>query len=219
MPISFLQEIESLKNESHSMYSKETIEELIQITDDLAKESVKKNTLREGKTIPEFELKDTEGNVVKSSQLLKNRPLIISFYRGGWCPFCCLELRCMQEIYPEVKSLGAEIVAISPQIKEFSRKTKQENGIDFPVLSDIDNRVARTFGLIFELIKHIANIYRLNFDLDLKAINGNEDYEFPIPATYIVKQDGTIHYSFIDADYMNRLEPKVLIDKLKELQC
>ena len=85
------------------------------------------------------------------------------------------------------------------------------------MLSDIDNKVARSFGLILELIKNIANIYRLNFDLDLKAINGNEDYEFPIPATYVVKQDGTIHYAYIDADYMKRLEPEVLLYKLKEL--
>jgi len=217
MPVSFLDEIQNLKQKTHEKIPKETVEELVQITDEMVKQSVDKNTLREGDQIPNFELTDTEGNIVKSSELLKKGPLVISFYRGGWCSFCSLELRFLQSIYPDVKGLGAQIMAISPQISEYSKSTKEDNNIEFYVLNDLDNKISKSFGLIFELIKNIANLYRLNFDLDLKAINGNEDYEFPIPATYVVNQEGRIHYAFIDADYMNRLEPEVLLNKLKEL--
>ena len=219
MSLTFLNEIANLKKKAFDAYTRETVEELIQVTNEMAEQSLAKTTIREGDRIPSFESKDATGDLIRSSDLLNRGPLVISFYRGGWCPFCSLELKFLQKIYPQVRECGADIVAISPELQEYSHKTKTDNGLQFYVLSDVDNTVSKKFGLIFTLIKHIANIYRINFDLDLKAINGNEDYEFPVPATYVVKPDGLIHYAFIDVDYTKRLEPEVLLSKLAEISC
>lgn len=217
MSLTFLEEIANLKKKSFSAYDKQTVEELIQITNQMAAEEIAKTTIRAGDRIPPFELTDATGDLVRSSDLLSKGPLVISFYRGGWCPFCSLELKFLQKIYPRVRELGADIVAISPELQKYSRETKEHNGLQFHVLSDVDNKVSKRFGLIFTLIKHIANIYRINFDLDLKAINGNEDFEFPVPATYVVRPDGQVHYAYVDMDYMERLEPEVLLTKLAEI--
>lgn len=217
MSSTFLEEIAILKKKSFDAYTKDTVEELIQITNQMAKDSLAQTTIGEGDAIPRFELPDASGSMVNSHHLLQSGPLVVSFYRGGWCPFCSLELKFLQKIYTEVHALGGEIVAISPQIHEYSQRTKEDNGLEFSVLSDLENVVSKQFGLVFTLVKHIANIYRINFDLDLKAINGNEDYEFPVPATYIVKPDGTVHYAFVDVDYMQRLEPHVVLEQLAQV--
>lgn len=217
MSLTFLDEIANLKKKSYDAFTRDTVEELVQITNQMAQESLAQTTIREGTPIPPFELATTTGELIKSQDLLLNGPLVISFYRGGWCPFCSLELKFLQRIYSDVKALGADIVAISPQLQEYSKKTADDNGLEFYVLSDIDNVVSKRFGLIFSLIKNIANIYRINFDLDLKGINGNEDFEFPVPATYVVRPNGHVHYAFIDVDYMKRLDPDILLTKLKEV--
>lgn len=217
MSQTFLEEIAHLKKRAYAAYSEDTVEELVRITNEMAQESLSKTMVREGDRIPAFELTDATGERVLSGDLLMRGPLVISFYRGGWCPFCSLELKFLQKIYPQVKALGGEVVAISPQLQEYSRKTQEDNGLAFWVLSDVGNVVSKKFGLVFTLIKHIANIYRINFDLDLKGINGNEDFEFPVPATYVVTPEGVVHYAFIDMDYMQRLEPETVLQKLAEI--
>ncbi|MFT5207936.1 MAG: peroxiredoxin [Candidatus Omnitrophota bacterium] len=185
------------------------------MTDDLVASGIEKTALNKGDKIPDFNLNDAFGNQVSSTELLKQGPLVISFYRGGWCPFCSLELKALHEIHPQIKELGANLIAISPQLNKFSLENVEKNGFKFSVLSDIDNKVAESFGLVFGLSKHIANLYRFAFDLDLKAVNGSDNMALHIPATYICAPDGTIDYAFVDADHSNRLEPQQIIDFLK----
>ena len=122
----------------------------------------------------------------------------------------------MQRSLPEMKSLGAELVTISPQLPDNSLSTAEKLALDFEVLSDVGNKVARDFGLVFKLTEKMQEIYR-NFGIDLPTANGDRSFELPIPATYVVAQNGTIAFAFIDADYTNRLDPETIIAELKKL--
>jgi len=216
--MSLMQEIENYQKETFPKISKETVATLLQATDELVKSGIAKKALKKGDHIPPFELKDAHGNVLSSDELLKKGPLVISFYRGGWCSFCTLELRSLQQHWGEIKAHGGTLVAISPELPDHSRKTVETNHLEFYVLSDTDNRVAKSFGLVYELMKELANLYRLAFSLDLKKINGTDKFELPIPATYVVNRRGVIRHAFIDADYQKRMEPSEIIETLKLMQ-
>lgn len=122
----------------------------------------------------------------------------------------------MQQRLPEIKELGAELVAISPQLPDNSLSTAEKLALEFMVLSDVGNKVSRDFGLVFELSDTVQEIYK-NFGIDLLGANGDDSQELPIPATYIIGRDGVVRYAFVDADYTNRLDPDVIIAELQKL--
>ncbi len=122
----------------------------------------------------------------------------------------------MQQTLPEIKSLGAELVTISPQLPDNSLSTAEKLALEFMVLSDVGNKVAGEFGLVFRLSDKVQEIYK-NFGIDLPAANGDESYELPVPATYVIGRDGVVRYAFIDADYTNRLDPEIIIAELQKL--
>ena len=122
----------------------------------------------------------------------------------------------MQRSLPEITSQGAELVTISPQLPDNSLTTAEKLSLEFEVLSDVGNMVSRQFGLVFMLSDKVQEIYR-NFGIDLPTANGDESFELPIPATYVVAQDGIIKFAFIDADYTNRLDPEIFISELQKL--
>ena len=153
-----------------------------------------------------------------SDDLLEKGPLVISFYRGGWCSFCSLELRALQKSHAEIVAHGGALIAISPELPSHSLETVEKNHLEFHVLSDTNNGVARSFGLVYELLKELANLYRLAFDLDLTKVNGTDKFELPIPGTYVVDRTGLIKHAYIDADYTKRMEPADIIETLKMLQ-
>ena len=122
----------------------------------------------------------------------------------------------MQRSLPEIKSLGAELITISPQLPDNSLSTVEKLALDFEVLSDVGNNVARDFGLVFKLSEKVQEIYK-NFGIDLPAANGDQSFELPIPATYVVAQNGIVSFALIDADYTNRLDPETIIAELRKL--
>ena len=122
----------------------------------------------------------------------------------------------MQQLLPEIKSLGAELVIISPQLPDNSLSTAEKLALEFKVLSDVGNKVAKKFGLAFMLSEKMQEIYK-NFGIDLPAANGDQSFELPIPATYVVAQSGIITFAFIDADYTNRLDPGIIVSELQKL--
>ena len=176
----------------------------------LAASGLVERALGRGKKIPPFVLPDAAGRMVRSSDLLAAGPLILSFYRGSWCPYCNLELKALQNRLPEIRAKGAALVGISPQTPDSSLDTQQKNQLDFPVLSDKGNEVARRFGLVFKLEPSLEPIYQA-FGVDLAKHNGDESHELPVPATYVVAPDGTIVDGFIDVDYRRRLDPDVVL--------
>jgi peroxiredoxin len=122
----------------------------------------------------------------------------------------------LQRSLPEIKSQGAELVTISPQLPDNSLSTAEKLALEFEVLSDVGNKVAKSFGLVFKLSEKMQEIYK-NFGIDLPTANGDQSFELPIPATYVVTKNGIIAFAFIDADYTNRLDPEIIVSELKKL--
>ncbi|WP_298315766.1 peroxiredoxin-like family protein [uncultured Aquimarina sp.] len=170
--------------------------------------------LKTGDKIPKILLPNAAGVNISIQELLVNKKVVLSFYRGGWCPYCNLELKALQQYQNEFEELGATLVAISPETPDNSLTTSEKNNLSFQVLSDIDNKIAEEFNLAFTLPKDLIEVYK-GFGIDLIKSNGNEDHQLPISATYIINQDGTIIYDFIKEDYKERADPKEIFNFLK----
>ena len=187
-----------------------------QATKDLIDSGIVNRILQPGEKIPTIALPNATGNIVNVNDCLSSGPLVLSFYRGGWCPYCNLELKALQAKLPEIQALGAQLVAISPETPDNSLSTTEKNALEFEVLSDRGNQVARAFGLVFTLPETLRPLYT-NFGINLAAYNGDETFALPLPATYIVATDGTVKLAFADPDYTKRLEPAEIIEILKQL--
>jgi peroxiredoxin len=171
--------------------------------------------LKAGGKAPAFTLPDLDGKPVSSAALLEKGPLVISFYRGVWCPYCNLELQALQEALPAFAAHGASLVAISPQNAVNSRKSVRTNKLGFPILSDARNDVADAFGLRFALPDYLIELYK-TLKNDLPAFNGDPGWTLPMPARYVVGTDGTILYSEVNPDYTRRPEPSDMLAALRE---
>jgi peroxiredoxin len=172
--------------------------------------------LKAGDRAPGFTLNDPDGRPVSSAELLSKGPLVLSFYRGVWCPYCNLELQALQEALPQFEALGAGLVAISPQTAANSRKSQRQNKLDFAILSDSHNDVAAAFGLRFALPDYLVDLYR-NLKNDLPAFNDDPSWTLPMPARYVIGQDGIIAYAEVNPDYTLRPEPDIMLPVLDRL--
>ncbi len=181
-------------------------------TQALKASALSEKAAKKGDTLPNFNLPNSSGNQVSLSDF-KEDFLVVSFYRGGWCPFCNLELRALQDILPQLKELNAGLVAISPETPDNSLTTSEKNELDFTVLSDIDNTYAKSLGLVFQLPEKLREIYHA-FNIHVDKHNNNKEYELPLPATYIVNKNREIIYSFAPEDYTERLDPEKIIEAI-----
>lgn len=172
--------------------------------------------LKSGDTAPDFTLPSSDGQIVSLKDLLKSGPVVLSFYRGGWCPYCNLELRALQAVLPKITTQGATLVAVSPQTPDESLSTAEKNDLAFPVLSDSGSQVAKAFGIAFDLADELRPIYT-QFNHALPVMNGTDSWALPLPATYVIGQDGVIALSFVDVDYRTRLEPAAVLAALCSL--
>lgn len=168
-----------------------------------------------GDKAPSFNLKDPDGNTVSSQELLAKGPLIVSFYRGVWCPYCNMELQALQTALPEFAKLGASLVAISPQTAPNSRKSTRENNVTFPILSDEKGAVGEAFGLKFNLPDYLVDLYK-GFKNDLPTFNDDPGWTLPMPARYVIARDGTIVYAEVNPDYTQRPDPEELLPALRK---
>jgi len=210
------QEINTLRQQIQAKIPEDTKAVMDKAMEDLVNSGLADQSLKVGNKAPNFRLPNAVGKTVELQDLLSRNPVVISFYRGGWCPYCNLELRSLQQSLPEIKELGATLVAISPQTPDNSLSTVEKNDLEFEVLSDVGNQVAKEFGLVFVLPEELRPIYQ-DFGIDLPAHNGEDTFELPIPATYVIAQDGTIIHAFVDADYTKRLDPAEIIAALKKI--
>lgn len=170
-----------------------------------------------GERIGSFLLPDSQGQLVNSDDLLNRGPLVISFNRGSWCPFCRLELLALAEIYPQVKASGGEIVSVLPEKEAFTRRLKATYELPFPVLSDIDNAYALTNGLMVSIGDKLNQVF-LEFGIDLAELHGNGGMLVPITATFVVSQEGTVQQAFVDPDFRLRMAPDQVIAALSNLK-
>ena len=201
-----MQQLVDRRQASRSRLSADTLAVMDAATDELARAGVANTSLGPGTPAPEFVLPDATGAAVSLSSVLANGPAVLSFYRGGWCPYCSLELRALQRVLPEITAAGATLVAISPETPDHSLSTAEVLELSFPVLSDVGNRVAESFGLVFTLPAALREVYR-GFGIDLPAVNGDATFRLPIPATFVISTDGIVRWRFADPDYTRRAEP------------
>jgi peroxiredoxin len=182
-------------------------------TDAVVQSGIVEKARQVGELALDFVLSNAKGESVKLSDQLKHGPIVLTWYRGGWCPYCNLTMHHLQQALPEFKALGAQLLALTPELPDNSLSTSEKHKLEFEVLSDIDNKVGKDYGIVFQLLEGVAKIYGEKFNLN--AYNGNENNELPLAATYIIGQDGIIEYAFLDADYRNRANPEDLISFLK----
>lgn len=174
------------------------------------------NALKEGATVTDFSLPNVKGEATKLSQLLDQGPVVINFYRGGWCPFCNLEFKSLHDILPQIKQHDATLIGISPELPDNSMNTVEKHHLQFEVLSDVGNKVADQYGLVMKVPEVIRPLY-LEWGLDLPTFNGEDTWELPIPATYIINTDGKIISAYVNKNYTERMEPDDIIKALKTL--
>jgi peroxiredoxin len=174
-----------------------------------------KSALKAGDQAPPVVLTSARGTIVDIKSLLGRGPVIVTFYRGGWCPYCNLELRAFQQILPEIKAAGASLVAISPEKPDDTLSTAEKNALDFEVLSDVGQKVGRAFGLVYAFSDELISTYK-QFGQDIAGRNGSHEWALPISATYVIGQDGQIIFAYTDADYRDRAEPAEVLTVLKK---
>jgi peroxiredoxin len=170
-----------------------------------------------GEIAPNFTLPAATGEAVTLHGKLNEGPVVLSFYRGGWCPFCNLELQALQAALPEIKSLGANLIGISPETPDNSMTTAEKHQLEFDVLSDIGNKTARDYGLIFTVYEEMRPLY-LKWGLDVPASNGDNSWELPVPATYVIDTNSVVRAAYVDKDYTKRMEPEQILAALRNLQ-
>jgi peroxiredoxin len=170
--------------------------------------------LKAGDRAPAIVLGNAKGKAVDVGLLLKQGPVILTFYRGGWCPYCNLELKAYQDMLPEIDAAGASLVAISPEKPDDSLTTAEKNGLAFEVLSDVGQKVGRAFGLVYNFTDELRGAYQ-GFGLDIPARNGAPgEWALPVSATYVIGRDGTIIYAHTDVDYRDRADPRDVLEVL-----
>lgn len=182
----------------------------------VAASGVLESAMQIGDKAPDFELTNAKNDNIKLSDYLAKGPVILTWYRGGWCPYCNITLNRLQKELPNFTALGANLLALSPELPDSSISTAEKNELTFEVLSDLGNKVARAYGVVYKLPDPVAKAYQNGFDLH--KYNGDKSDELPLSATYVIAPDGTIKFAFLDAEYRNRAEPEDIIKVLEELR-
>lgn len=196
----------------------EQLETMQRATRSLVDSGQADDALKAGDIAPEFTLQDADGNSVSSRELLARGPLVATFYRGVWCPYCNYDLQALEEVRSEIEARGANLVAISPQTPANSRKSQRDNKLGFPILSDSRADVADEFGLRFPLPDDLIEVYQ-QFGNDLPKINDDPAWVLPMPARYVIGTDGVIAYAEVNPDYTRRPDPTELLPVLDSLRA
>jgi peroxiredoxin len=181
--------------------------------EELKQSGIAERALQPGSKAPSFDLPDRNGKLVRWSDLLAAGPLVICFIRGRWCPFCVGQMEAMNAVYPRIQESGASMVAISPQTVHQTDLMADQHKFRFPLLSDAGSKVARAFGLAYRVPEYQQEIYRRVF-VNLPFVNGDEGWELPVPATYILARDSTVLYASANPDYTDRPDPSKILSSL-----
>lgn len=184
--------------------------------DNAALQSLADAARKAGEPFPAAILVNQIGGLTDLGALMAQGPVVVTFYRGGWCPYCNLELRAYQALLPDFAALGARLVAISPETPDNTLSTAEKNALAFDVLSDAKGQLADALGIRFELSDAVRALYE-KFGHDLPARNGDDNWSLPMPATYVVARGGRIALANVDPDYRNRLDPGIVLAALRDL--
>jgi peroxiredoxin len=211
-PTSLADQITAFKATLASQVPAEVLATYNQAIGALVHSGIAASGLQEGALAPDFTLPNVDRRPVSLSALLQQGPVVLTFYRGEWCPYCNLQLRAYQAILLRIRELGASLVAVSPQTPDNSLSTAEKKCLTFPVLSDAGNEVARRYGLVFSLPQMLRTT-----GPNLPSFNGDDSWEVPMPGTFVIAPDATVRLAFVDADWTRRLEPAAILDALQRL--
>ena len=196
---------------------KSVVETFHRAIDELIASGAQDRALKAGDVAPEFTLPDADGKPVSSKALLVRGPLVLTFYRGVWCPYCNLDLMALEAARAEIEARGATLAAISPQTAPNSRKAQRQNGLGFPILSDHGGEVAAMYGVRWVLPEYLREVQKA-LGADVSMFNGEDSWTLPMPARYVIGQDGVIAYAEVNADYTRRPEPSATFPALEQLR-
>lgn len=208
--------LETKAGESVNKVPAEKKKIMLDAIESLRATGIQEQALQVGDQIPSVRLPGVRGETVDLNALAAKGPVVLTFYRGSWCPYCNLTLQAYQQSLPAFKELGAEMVAISPDKPDNSLDAKEKNNLEFFVLSDAGNEVAKSFGLVYKLPDDLKSVY-LDFGIDLERATGTESWELPLSATYVIAKGGEIKYAYLEEDYKKRAQPADLVQALKSL--
>jgi peroxiredoxin len=184
----------------------------------LAESGIATRALQVGANAPDFSLPDARGGTVSLSALLAKGPAVVTFYRGGWCPFCDLQLRAYQGVLGAIHDLGAQLVAVSPQTPDYAQEDVDKKHLTFPVLTDAHNAVARRYGLVFALSEPLKAL-QTGFGNPIPKFNGDESWELPMPGTFVLDRGGVVRLAHLDPNYTLRLEPAAILEALRGMRA
>lgn len=217
-----MQQVEVLQNkldEIRAKFSEKAPEEMKEAfqqgVNELIESGLVDDALSVGDQAKGFTLSNAVGEEVSLSDYLNEGPVVLTWYRGGWCPYCNMTLKTLQEVLPDIKNKGANLLALTPEVPDKSLSTKEKHDLEFEVLTDAHNKIAKEYGLAFQVPEYVNKFYRQNFDM--AEFNDDGNYELPLAATYVIDTDGTITYAFVDADYRKRAEPETILEELNKL--
>lgn len=176
---------------------------------------IEERVLGVGDAAPAFALGNQHGEPRELATLLRNGPLVLTFYRGVWCPYCNADLKNLQRYVPELEAAGATLLAISPEQPEFSLKMIRTRKLTFDILSDRRNEVAAAFGLRWQVVEPLKSFYRDNLNVNLARYHGDQDWTLPIPARFLIDRDGIIQYAEARADHRRRPDPDDLLERVR----
>ena len=185
-------------------------------TKNLSESGLGDNTPKVSEKLPSFSLPNQTGVIVNLSDLLAKGPVVLTFYRGGWCPYCNMELKAYQDQLANINAANATLVAITPELPDASLSTIEKNELGFEVLSDVNADYSKSLDLVFSLPEELRPIY-LSFGIDLEKHNGTGQFGLPLAATFVIAQDGTIASASVGTDYTQRQEPSEVVKVLKTL--
>lgn len=194
----------------------EVSKELISENEKLFSEFLYENAVKKGSKVPDVFFRDQDLNIQYLKDLIKDKNIVLSFFRGAWCPYCDLELKALAEIHDQIKAKGARLIAVSPELYQYTKDAIEKHKIDYPVYTDLGNKAADQFGLVFELPPRLRDIYK-TLNIHLNVLNGEPSWTLPVPATFIISKQGIIESTYINADYTSRMEPEDILKVLDSL--
>lgn len=204
------------RKEGAGKFTKEKIQIYAEGISSVADSGILKKALNIGAKAPNFTLNNALNKSISLYNELENGPVILTWYRGGWCPYCNITLHYLQEKLPEFQKAGATLIALTPELPDNSLNTSEKNSLEFNVLSDVGNSIGKEYGVVFKLTNDVASIYQDGFGLHEK--NGDNSNLLPLAATYVIDTNGIIQYAFLDADYRKRAEATEILSALKQLK-
>ena len=211
-------QLDGFKAQFKTMAPEGAFDAFARSTQELIDSGQAERALKAGDTVPDFTLTDADNNKVALKGLLAKGPVVLTFYRGVWCPYCNIELKALEAVAEDIRARGATLVAISMQGASDSRKSQKDNGLSFPILTDKNGELAEKFGIRWTLQDYVIPVHS-GFGVELPRIHGDGQWNLPMPARYVVDTDGNIAYAEVNPDYTRRPEPADLFPVLDSLSA